>query len=130
MDKEKFSLIQIFGELPVSPEVFSTLDPKLKWLGECEEGGGFCTSCGTLSPKIPREHHKQCVSYMDLEDFPVVKSRFGDCPGCGSEDSLLIDSSREQRVSVIRCCDCDFSFSGSVDEERLERRFIKKFNVA
>lgn len=118
-----YSLIKIFGELPVSPDRFSTLDQKLKWLGKPVEGYDWCTNCGTLSPKVPRAHHPDCFSYMDADAFPEYKNPLGDCPECES-DSLGIDSSREMQCSVISCGDCGYSFSGEVPEETLTKQFL------
>lgn len=127
---EVFSLIEIFGELPVSPDVFKTLDKKLKWLGSPIEGKSFCTSCGTLSPKIPRSHHNKCYSYMDRNEYPEDnKNPLGKCPACG-DDFLSITSSRELRQSSIDCHDCGYSFYGPYPEEILIKRFKKEINNA
>ena len=129
MEREKFSLVEIFGCLPVPPDVFSTLDPRLKWLGECEEGACWCSWCGTLTPSIPRNHHNSCPAHMDLDEFQVSKSSLGVCPDCGDDDSLIMHSSRECGLSVISCCICDFSFRASVDEESLEEMFFKRHRI-
>lgn len=119
----EYSLIEKFGELPVSPEMFATLDPKLKWLGKAVEGDSWCTACGTLTPSTPRSHHPECCSYQDADTYPVWKNPLGDCPKCHSDDGLSIDSSREQEVSAITCTDCLFQYSDSVDEETLTENF-------
>ena len=121
----EYSLIEKFGELPVKPEVFATLDPKLKWMGKAVEGDNWCTNCGTLSPQVPRKHHQECFSYMDANEFPEYENPLGNCPECSS-DSLGIDSSREMRWSVISCGDCGYSFGGKLDEETLTEKFKKQ----
>lgn len=119
----EYSLIEKFGELPVSPDRFATLDPKLKWLGKAAEGDSWCTSCGTLLPQVSREHHPECDTYMDADRFPEYKNPLGTCPECSS-DYLSIDSSIEMQWSVISCGDCGYSFGDKVDEETLTEKFL------
>jgi|GEM_PF-3211622 len=119
----EYSLIEIFGKLPVEPKVFATLDPKIKWLGKAVEGESWCVSCGTLDPQTPRSHHPECCSYMDADEFPEYKNPLGDCPECKS-DYLSIDSSREMQCSVISCGDCGYQYGGEVDEETLTEQFL------
>ena len=120
-----YSLVEKFGSLPVDPELFSTLDPKLKWMDTAVEGSDFCTNCGTVSPSVPRSHHQKCDSYKDADAYVHDDSGnpLGDCPECNGED-LSIESSREQGVSIISCSDCCFSYVGKVPEETLIRRFL------
>lgn len=120
--KQEFSFIEIFGELPVSPDKFATLDPKLKWLGKAREGDSWCVTCGTLTPHIPRSHHSDCCSHQDTDEYEKYINPIGDCPECES-DSLGIDSSRELMQSVITCGDCGYQYSGSVPEETLIEKF-------
>lgn len=118
------SLVQIFGELPVDPDIFSTLDPAVKWLSKFKEGDHWCTSCGTLNPEIPRSHHHNCCSYMDADEFPEYKNPLGHCVKCES-DYLRIESSREQQYSAIICGDCGYQFGAEVPEEDLADRYLK-----
>lgn len=129
MKKTKYSLIALFGSLPVHPDLFKTLDPKLKWFGIPDEApdGNFTTCCGSLTPEIPKSHHPACFGYRDLESYPTYKNSLGECPDCQSDD-LYMDSCRDAGVSQIYCSDCDFKFSGNCDEETLENRFKKKRN--
>ncbi len=120
----EYSLVDTFGELPVHPDVFATLCPRLKWLGKAVEGESWCTSCGTLSPKIPRTHHHNCDAFLNADEHEVRPNPLGCCPKCRSEDSLMIDSSREQGLSVIHCCDCTYNYSRGVDEETLTEMFL------
>lgn len=120
---QEYSLIEIFGSLPVSPRKFSALDPALKWTGKAAEGDDWCTGCGALTPSVPRSHHSDCDSYKDADRYEPSPNPLGDCPDCGSDYGLSIDSSREQKVSAISCCDCAYQFSASVDEESLIERF-------
>lgn len=119
----EYSLIEIFGSLPVTPEKFAILDPKLKWLGKASEGDSWCTTCGTLDPRTPRAHHPKCCSYLDADKFPEFENPLGTCPDCES-DYLRIDSSRELQYSVITCGDCGYEFSGRVPEETLTEQFL------
>lgn len=120
----KYSLIGIFGALPVDPDKFETLDPKLKWLGEATEGNKFCTMCGTLSPQTPRKHHPECCDFMDSDTFPEPDSNpLGKCPTCDSE-WLGVTSSRELSCSQINCSDCGYLFSKEVPEEKLVEEFL------
>ena len=126
MNKEKHSLLKIFGELPVHPDVFSTLDPKIKWLSELEEGDQFCVTCGTLTPRIPFSHHRDCCGYLDVAEYPEYVPPLGLCPECG-EDSLVIDSSREMELSTLDCLDCGWGIQKKMPEENLLRFVDRKF---
>lgn len=128
-NKERFSLIEIFGKLPVSPDDFKKLDPKLKWLGICEEAPNhhYCHQCGSITPDIPYSHHTECSAYSKDESYPESQpSILGLCPKC-KEDDLGIDSNSSLMVSVIDCGNCGFHYEGNCDEESLVRRFAKKF---
>ena len=46
------------------------------------------------------------------------------CPEC-HEDSLSIESSNELAISIIKCTDCGYHFSGKCCEESLLKKFIK-----
>lgn len=123
----KISLIKIFGSLPVHPSVFTEkLSPRDKWTSEIEEGDNFCVSCGTLTPDVPKSHHKECGSYLDADDYVIHKNELGDCPKCKSEDGLNIDSSWELQESVISCCDCDFVFCDHLPEDQLIEKYKLK----
>lgn len=119
-----YSLIEIFGELPVHPDKFKTLDWKLKWMETPTEGEDFCTSCGTLTPHRLKTHHTDCVWYNPNKDeWTPEPNPLGNCPECGSEDGLSIDSSWELQLSTIYCIDCRYSFQDSICEEELIKRF-------
>lgn len=120
-----YSLIKIFGSLPVHPGTFSTLDPKLKWLDTPDEGDSFCVTCGTPTPSIPRSHHVECCSHKDADEYEEQVNPLGNCPECGSDDGLHTESSREQQISAISCIDCMYQYSDSVDEETLTENFLK-----
>lgn len=125
--KKKYSLRKIFGELPVHPNKFKELDPKIKWLSDIEEGNSFCTSCGTLTPNIPNSHHKECVHHKGLDSYPEPEPNpLGNCPDCGSE-YLSIDSSRELQISEISCSDCTFTYQKKVPEVVLEKQFKSEY---
>lgn len=130
MDKEKFSIIETFGQAPVHPNVFKTLDKKLIWLGICTDtpDNDFCYKCGTLTPKIPKSHHLECFYYLSADEYTYVEdeNELGLCPKC-NEGELDIDSSFSMQLSVIDCFDCGFHFEGKCDEETLIKRFKKKF---
>ncbi|WP_418132378.1 hypothetical protein [Morganella morganii] len=127
MNRGSFSLIKIFGSIPVNPERFKQLDKKLKWLGICEEGKSFCVSCGTTTPSVPRSHHPECLSYSDMDSYPEYENEIGICPGCDSEDGLSINSNCDLGISEISCCDCHFIFQKEVSEEDLMSSFNKRY---
>ncbi|SSN07299.1 hypothetical protein [Morganella morganii] len=127
MNRKSFSLVKIFGSVPVHPEVFGQLDKKLKWLGVCEEGNSFCVSCGTTTPSVPRSHHPECLSYCDMDSYPEYENEIGVCPGCGSEDGLSINSNCDLGISEISCCDCHFIFQKEMSEEDLMSLFNKRY---
>ena len=119
-----YSLIEIFGQLPVDPLTFKKLDPKLKWLENPVEGNCFCVSCGTLTPHSLKTHHPNCILYNpDMDEWIPTKNSIGICPACGSEDGLNLSSSWELQTSTISCIDCRYVFSDSVDEETLIEKF-------
>lgn len=118
-----YSLLEIFGSLPVEPSLFRVLDPRLRFIETPIEGGNFCLSCGTLSPHTPRSHHNNCLSYSDKDTYDVYENPLGVCPDCGSHDGLSIDSWRDLQLSRISCIDCTFSLEGNVDEETLIKKF-------
>ena len=126
-DRESFSIIKIFGSIPVHPERFKQLDPKLKWLGACKEGKSFCVSCGTITPSVPRSHHPVCLSYCDMDSYPEYENETGICPGCGSKDGLSINSNCDLGISEISCCDCRFILQKEMSEEDLMSSFNKKY---
>lgn len=125
---ETYSLIEIFGKLPVHPNEFDKLDKRLKHLGKPIEGNNFCIMCGTLSPAVPRDHHQECAYHSDKDSFEHLtdKNPLGDCPECGSE-WLSVESSREMCVSRIFCSDCCFTYSDEVDEDTLQENYMKRY---
>lgn len=128
LGETKFSLIGIFGALPVNPKEFNDkkkLCTGVKICGVCAEGSKFCTNCGTLTPSVPKSHHKECFNFIELDAYPKSKSNpFGDCPLCQSEDGLSIDSSLEMRESSITCTECaEFTFWDKCSEESLIKFF-------
>lgn len=123
-ERKTYSLVGMFGELPVHPDKFKELTPEVKWTWNAVEGGNWCVSCGTLTPNKPNSHHKECRSYKDLKSYPVNEPSIGYCPKCGSE-FLHLDSSRELQMSLISCLDCNWEMRGKVDEETLLKRFYK-----
>lgn len=107
----KFSLVDIFGTLPIDPDRnkdFQLLPMDQYLLGECEEGKHFCTNCFTTTPELPKTHHEKCFSYSDDEAFGDGKLNALDmlCPCCHSE-FLGIDSNVDMGMAVISCADCD-----------------------
>lgn len=122
MVRETFSIVKIFGSIPVHPDKFKELDKKIKWLGKCEEGD-FCTGCGTTTPLIPKSHHINCSSYDDSNEYPEHVSDLGHCPECDSPDGLSISSSVELGLSQISCSDCQFMFQKQMNEEDLITSF-------
>ncbi|UNH43526.1 hypothetical protein MNY66_06010 [Moellerella wisconsensis] len=129
MKRKQFSLIKIFGSVPVDPNKFKDLDKKLKWLGGCEEGN-FCVGCGTLTPFIPKSHHANCYSYKDSDEYAEYVNELGRCPECDSPDGLSMDSSMELKLSQISCTDCQFVLQGALCEENLIIAFNKKYQRA
>lgn len=76
MKKIEFSIKELFGELPVDPEKFENLDPRLKWFGKLKDSETFCTSCGTLTPKVLYSHHEECCNHkskVDCDDQEAYK---------------------------------------------------------
>lgn len=125
-NKEQFSLKEIFGKLPVHPNEFKKLNPRLKWHGKCTDGDDFCSNCGTLTPDTPKDHHVECAAYIaNMISYPDPECELGGCPDCG--DTLYTDSCGASEQSWITCGCCDFKFNGNCDEETLEERFKKKF---
>lgn len=123
---QEFSLIDIFGSLPVHPIKFKTLPPELRLLGKAKEGNDFCTTCGTITASNPRSHHKECFGYKDEDNYSAHINPLGYCPNCGSDDGLGIDSNIDMQISIISCCDCLFEYSGKMPEEELQARFINQ----
>lgn len=61
--------MKLFGEIPVHPNEFEKIDPRLKWFGKCLEGKSFCTVCGTLTPEDLSSHHQECCNYKTTEEL-------------------------------------------------------------
>lgn len=47
-----------------------------------------------------------------------------DCPQCGS-NLITVESSREMRVSIISCDDCDYTIRGKMSEDALVLKWNK-----
>lgn len=65
----EFSLVSLFGmQMPIHPDVFSTLDKRVKWFGVFTEGD-FCLECGCLTARDLVSHHKECSDYRTLSEI-------------------------------------------------------------